>query len=174
MCLPTGAGEDASPLGLRPVGAAEDGENPTHGGGWTLAAATRSEFLGVDEAERVNARVEGEDQRREMRRLAGERAVFIADPRGSGASRLRTQGRRSETRGGCRLGGFRARREFIPSGCRTASSAWAQCPCQRCIGAATAVRSPMYGGPRALEVAGWWGRDPPDSPMAGSVLCCRA
>ena len=91
MCLPTGAGEDASPLGLRPVGAAEDGENPTHGGGWTLAAATRSEFLGVDEAGRVNARVEGEDQRREMRRLAGERAVFIADPRGSGASRLRTQ-----------------------------------------------------------------------------------
>jgi hypothetical protein len=31
-CLPAGAGEDASPLGLRPVGAAQHGEDPTHGG----------------------------------------------------------------------------------------------------------------------------------------------
>jgi hypothetical protein len=73
----------------------------------------------VDEAERVKARV---GKKREMQRLAGDRAKFIADPCGSGASRLRTAG----TRGGCRLGGFRARREFILSGCRTAESAWAR------------------------------------------------
>jgi hypothetical protein len=50
VCLPTGAGEDASPLGLRPVGAAEHGENATHGE-WTRRS------VGVDEAERVSARV---------------------------------------------------------------------------------------------------------------------
>jgi hypothetical protein len=117
--LPTGAGEDASPLALRTVGAAEDGQNATHGG-WRCGGEEQVS-AGVDEAERVReTRVL--EKKREMRRLAGDRTVFIADPCGSGASRLRTAG----TRGGCRLGGFRARREFILSGCRTAESAWAR------------------------------------------------
>jgi hypothetical protein len=83
--LPTGAGEDASPLGLRPVGAAEDGQNATHGG-WRCGGEEQVS-AGVDEAERVReTRVL--EKKREMRRLAGDRTVFIADPCGSGASRL--------------------------------------------------------------------------------------
>jgi hypothetical protein len=57
-CLPAGAGEDASPLGLRPVGAAQHGEDPTHGG------APRKEAEWKPRELQARGRMQGEQRAR--------------------------------------------------------------------------------------------------------------
>ena len=124
-CLPAGAGEDASPLGLGAVGAPEHGEDATHGGKgtgreWLWGGGERenqeSARLGI-----VGGRRDGDERAARVvlgcGNQGGVACRFIAGARGSGASRLRPRGRRPRTRGGCRFGGLGARRELIRSGC---------------------------------------------------------
>lgn len=171
--MPAGAGEDASPLGLRPVGAAEDGQNPTHAGRGD-GRRGRSEFRGwmrLKKKERVNdARVEREE---EMRELADARAIFIAGPRGSGASRSRVCDRGGQ--GQALLASLRGHVAGVgwegsvrggslsPPDAASSSLRGSRCPRQRrrC--------RPIYD-PRRRRGLGW-ARE--DSLMAGcAVLCC--
>jgi hypothetical protein len=166
--LPTGAGEDASPLGLRPVSAAEDGEDATHGG-WTRRgrASIGVEWMRlrtVRRSEERDAEISGRSRRiysrsARLRGIASEQSSLLWRRRRGHVAAVGWEG---SVRGGSLSLPDAAQPSQRGAPARVSSCSETHQPSDARW---TANRD------RWKQLVGMGRRGPLDSPMVGDVLC---